>query len=411
MQRYVDCYAGLIEDGKMYIPGVTYAVLWEYDLNNWERRCLMSFMDIFEEQPIRAMAVFKEGEYIYLVLRNTYRILECNTGTGQAVWIGEQPVFEDAEEIILNAFRIGDEIWSIPGDIQNVIQIFNIKTRDFSELSVVEQMDGYENISGFLDGAVCGDSIYLPAFEYQSCNLICQIVCKEKTIKMLPLEENFFLHTLSVYGNEVWLSDFRDPSFPELCRWERERGVLETIRLGRCEWRERDNYKDVSLFREIVAYNKKLIIIPHYSNEIIVFDREQNKERRLLYPAGFQRVAASEGKEMFRGICVQKEQVFLFPCAYNGLLILNMETEELEFRELHLDREDYEAYYKIHFRERCKEEKIFSEGEVIPYDRGEFLLADYIEQIEMDETNVRNEKRVTSGKRIYDYITGGKSEK
>lgn len=411
MERYVDCHAGLVEGNKMYIPGLTYAFLLEYNLKNWEQHCLADYTDLFKEKPAHIIDVFKEGDYMYLVLRNSFRILEYDFKTGQAVFMGEQPIYADSEELVSNALRIGNEIWSIPRNIRDNIHIFDIGSKKFTEFSVLEQMAGYENISGFLECTACGDSIYLTVYGEDFSNLICQILCNEKKVKFWHLREDMRLYTISFYKGEIWLSDFQNPSYPVLCRWERERGILETIELEKINWRERDIRQGYCLLREVIAYQDKLIVIPRLSNEITVINRAQNIQRKLEYPVDFRRVMGSEDREMFRGICVQDQRVFLFPCACNGILILDMETEELELRELYLNKEIYKEYCKMYFEGKSGNDLQFSEGELIGYDRGEFLLPDYIEQVKLTEGNSQFVTAGTSGKRIYDFLTEKEARK
>lgn len=392
MQRdrmeYLLCYTGVIWEEKLYVVHEGLGLLMEYDLRDFSYQVLTQIKLGEVRQHVRIKGMCLIEKVIYMVLENSWNVMEYHLDTGKLRVNGEDTDHKDGEELIEKIFRRRDELWLCPSHASQEILIFNFRTKQYRAADAIETVinkcAGAVDANCYADYATAGDGI-LYAIAYHS-DCIVSIDMRSLEYLGYPIKRGKELSGITYDGKNYWLLFFDN----HIARWNPKQGITEEYVIDGVT---ADNGEQP--FRFVYEGEDEICIIPNYMPEMILLQKKTKEITRIQYSEEFVRIG-SKARYQFYGNLIDDKKIFLFPYAVNRLVLLDRDLHTVKCIECILRKKDIEQYI---IKEEAKTGKI-SEKHC-------FGIRDFVEYIERPDAKAeKEESRNSVGSRIYLRVKG-----
>ena len=102
-------------------------------------------------------------------------------------------------------------------------------------------------------------------------------------------------------------------------------------------------------YSDMILHNEKIFLLPGIAEKIFVYDLEQKKEQVLEYLHGYLYRRSDNEGGMFYSNQKVGNALFLFPYCSNGILKLNLDSEEQNLEKICIERKLYLEVLKEEF--------------------------------------------------------------
>lgn len=336
--EYLDCYAGSIEEGKLYVVSVLFGIVLEYDLKDFSYKVLAK-IDLQDSlQLVRVNSIEKINHFLYMTLWNSWNVFEYDIESKRMEVYGNNLEYIDGEELVVKSYMYQDRIWLFPYDLRQKIKIFHVMTKEFTVSISVEailKQKGYEIKNGSL---ICIEIFQ----EKNKCFLavydspyILEVDLETEKCNIYEVKHNAKIEMMTCANGQYWLS-YRDSKIIE--RWSPADGILETYEPQKIciqdEWK----------YRHMIAYKEKVIIVPSQDKSIWMIDKRTRQETVLEYSEDILRVHNKE-RWMFYGFVEYNDKIILLPFSMTHFIVIDPENQRMESYSGKFDADIINEYY------------------------------------------------------------------
>lgn len=321
--EYLDCYAGDIEDDKLYVVSVLFGIVLEYDLKNFSYKVLTQINLPDSSQLVRVNSIVKIKNLFYMTLWNSWNVFKFDIESKQLEVYGNDFEYIDGEELVVKSCMYQDKIWLFPYDIRQKIRIFHIKTKEFTVSISVEEILGKKGYGIKKENFICLDIFH----EKNKCFLavynspyILEVNLETENCNVYTVKHNAKIEMIFYADGQYWFS-YIDSKIIE--KWSPAGGILEVYEPQKMYTQDKWKY------RYVFEYGEKIVVIPTQDKGIYIIDKQTRQETVLKYSEDNQKVH-NEERWMFYGFAKYNDKIILLPFSMTHFNVIDLENERLE---------------------------------------------------------------------------------
>jgi len=314
------------------------------------------------------------------------------------IWNIEKNCFEKSVTIdyeksrnFINAFKDdNDIIWIIPKRLSDAIILFDIEKRKVSSFDGIKEVSISENM-GDVD-LWTGSTNYQNNQIYIQANItnVCYSVdCNTQKIEKIVFSENFPVVSAYPYENKLYLSLLKTSDIFEY--------NIETKEYTRYEIGNEIKKEMHYCYYHIIRKENKLIVTPCYSDNIIIYDIEDRKYEKLIFPEGFERTTVYSMCGFYK---IKENGICVFPAGCNQFIKIN--TDDFTLSTVPIILSDSLKNYSEDMINNIFEKKYHSEiDENFAYKE---TMDMFINKLVSEETANKKNDETNAGEKIHNYI-------
>lgn len=361
--------AAHIEDSLLYGAGFGRNLLFCWNMENRELQSLAAFGRFQNFNGNHIAAVFRYGDQLFCFSKFSYVAAAWHLKEKSFTYYAPE---EEAEEgmCIRSICRVGDDVWMLQKVTDSSAVVFSMRNGRFSRCTVNADLERHFQISeiisyGVENSVAAGNRIWrcIPGTDallgFDTKSLETEIVKFHIPDTFYTIhEKDGWIYILGAGGKHViaWNPDTREQTV-----WDTE-------------------YEGISdrPFREAVRAGNRLFLLPCFEEKIFCYEIRGDCISfisKLEYPAGFEKIHDPQNRSMFLGsVFTDKNLLYLFPMAGNGLLSLHTESMKMSLFPIQLSKNEYISVQT-------------NAGNIIP--EYQIDLQDYLEFIEAGKKDFR----------------------
>lgn len=321
--KYLDCYTGDIENGKLYVVSVLFGIVLEYDLKDFSYKVLtqINLPDPF--QMVRVNSIVKEEHFLYMTLFNSWNVFVYDIRNRQMKVYGNNFEYIDGKNLIQKSYLYHDKIWLFPYDISQKIRIFYLETKEFEiNVSVEEILDqkGYQVQKGSLISLDVVQEKNKCILAVYNSPYIIEMNLETERFDIYEIKSNAHIEVMSYVDGQYWFS-YTDNRIIE--RWSLADGILETYES------DNKNVQEAWKYRFVFPYKEKIIIASLQDKIVYIIDKKSRQKKVLEYSKEIQKVHNRE-RWMFQGFIEYNDKIILLPYSLTDFIVIDLQNERLE---------------------------------------------------------------------------------
>lgn len=327
--------AACMEGSLMYGAGLDQNLLFCWNMETKEVQSMGAFQQ-FGNFHGDTIMVQKYGEQLFFFSRLSYEVVVWNLKEKKFTCYHPEQRSEEGT-YIRSVCRVGDEMWMLTKVTDSSVMIFSMKSGRFARHTVHADLEQHFSASaitsfGHENSVVAGSWIWrcvpgtdaLLGFDTKSQKTEIVRFHISDTLYTISEKDGWF-YVLGVSGKQViaWNSDTR------------EQKVWDT------------GYEGISdrPFREVLRAGNRLFLLPCFEDKIACYEIQDNHiclVGQPEYPEEFKKIHDVGYRSLFLGSAFKdRELLYLFPMAGNGMLSLHMDSMRMSFLPIQVKKNDY----------------------------------------------------------------------
>lgn len=328
--------AAHIEAPLLYGAGCDQNLLFCWNMETKEIENLGAFRGFGGFKGDNIGAVYRYGEQLFCFSKYSYEVAAWHLKEKTFTYYHPECWMEETV-CIRSICRVGDDVWMMRKATDSSIAVFSMRNGKFASHTVTTDLEQHFQISEitsyvYENSVTAGDWIWrcIPGtaalLGFDTKSLETEIVKFDipDTFYTISGKDGWF-HILGVCGKYVvaW-----NPNTREQMVWE-------------------TGYEGISdrPFREVVRAGNRLFLLPCFEEKIFCYEIQENHIcfiGKPEYPAEFARIHDPENRTLFLGNAfIDKELLYLFPIAGNGLLSLHTQSMQMSFFPMQVSKNEY----------------------------------------------------------------------
>lgn len=341
-EKAILTYGAYTDGNKVWLPSKDYnAVFYKIMNNNDGAKYFATLKDLANHNAWLIEQVIFFEDQLFFFSRCAYQVwvMDVKTGNINPI-IYSLPLDVNIRNVIINK----NEAWIFPSVFEFPIKIFNL-----NEKKVTNEINWHEytgnaisDQSSITKADIYLDNIYLATRKKNNIN-ICKIDCINKKISFNQLLNIKFISCLTVCKDGIWALVYSDDNRICLnCYNLNSYNIKNSVVFQSIEsWPINTNYSSMP-FIKMISYKNTLFLFPALHYNIIFFNTESKKEGKIEYPYEFQFTNNMEETTFFE-LCVIGNLAYIYPCSQRYILILNMETMDINVEEIYCNMDEFIA--------------------------------------------------------------------
>lgn len=311
MKNPINFFDAELINNEWWFSNLNFNALMKMNSESGETEMISTFEGIpLDEENLHIKTIIS-GDLLFFIPRYKNIIHIWNTKENHF----EKSVVIDCEKsgFFINALKDNNDIiWIIPSKLSDPVIIFDINKRKISSLDITKEIADSENSGAVVIwGDYNNNHIYI---QLDKKNICFSVDCNSKKVEKIVFPDRFIGLPFSAYDNKLYLSLY---GTTDIFEWDTETKTYVRYEI------DNELKRGLYPYSDIIKTENRLVIAPCHTDNVVVYDIENNEYEKLVFPEGFERTWPYNMSGFYR---IKGNEICIFPLCCNQLIKVNTDN-------------------------------------------------------------------------------------